>query len=172
MSFKPSITDTYDIFVPAFPDGIVMPSNTAYRQSKTVTLRKMTVTAVPKITSIAKPGGLYIGVHGTAMPTANRKAAKIQVQIKLGATWTNRGAPVAVANGATTWAKLTTVPKKGTWSIRVQYADPGVVLKSHVLTSRVGHGLVASLPRYRRLRLSRPRVEPDPDGNRGGSTPC
>src|SRR5262249_57206412 len=36
VTFQAPATDTYQIFVPAFPDGLVPPTNTAYRQSITV----------------------------------------------------------------------------------------------------------------------------------------
>jgi tungstate transport system substrate-binding protein len=126
IAFAPTVTDTYTIFVPAFPDGLVLPTNTAYRQSTGAGLRKMTVTSAVTIGTGGKHG-LVVGVHGTAAPLTNRQAATIQIQYESGTTWRNLASPIKMKNGVANFSKFVGLPGRGTWNLRARYSDPGVV---------------------------------------------
>jgi tungstate transport system substrate-binding protein len=138
MSFAPTISDTYSIFVPAFPDGLVLPTNTAYRQSTSVTLRKMTVNGVVTI-ALSSKKGLDAGFHGTAAPLTNRRSAKVQLQYKSGSTWRNLGNPIAMADGTATYSKFVAFAHAGTWSVRAHFTDANVAAANSATVSVVLH---------------------------------
>jgi tungstate transport system substrate-binding protein len=126
ISFLPPATDYYTIFVPAFPDGLVQPSNTAYRQSTAASLTKVTVKAYVTL-QVDGTSGLTANVSGTALPSSGRKAAKVYVQYKNGTSWVNLVAPIAMMNGPSTWSASGALPHAGTWKLRARYVDSGVV---------------------------------------------
>jgi tungstate transport system substrate-binding protein len=126
ISFHPSQSGTYKIFVPQYPDGIVLPSNTGYRQTTSKTLTKLVVKPVVTI-ALGSKNGLSVDVNGTALPSTNRQAATVQVQYKAGTSWSNIGSPVSMGSGTSAYDTTVTVPSAGTYKLRALYTDPGNV---------------------------------------------
>jgi tungstate transport system substrate-binding protein len=125
LTFSPTVSDTYQVYVPQFGDGLVLPSNTAYRQSITVSAGKLKLAAVVTL-SVDSHTGLDVNVSGTAAPSVNRVAATVQVQFKEGSSWLNLGSAISMPNGQSTYATTGTLPAAGRWQLRAVYSDPGV----------------------------------------------
>jgi tungstate transport system substrate-binding protein len=128
LSFTPSRTAAYNVFVPQCADGLVPPSNTGYRQAVTKSAGQMTVKAVVTLAPVTV-SGLQATVSGTAAPVNQRNNASVQIQCfrKGVGPWTNIGSPIAMPSGQATYSGSASVPAAGKYSIRVKYTDKGYV---------------------------------------------
>jgi hypothetical protein len=127
LTFTPTVNDNYLVYVPEYGDGLVLPTNTAFRQSTTATAGVLKVKAVVTL-GLTGTTGFDVSVSGTAAPTTGRVAASVQIQAKESGTWVNVGSALPMANGQSTFSTTVTLPGAGRWPLRAQYTDPGVTL--------------------------------------------
>jgi tungstate transport system substrate-binding protein len=138
LTFTPTVTDNYTVYFPQYADGLVLPSNTAYRQSTTAIAGVMHVKAVVTL-SVDSHSGLDVDVSGTAAPATNRNAANVRIQAKESGTWVNVGGAIPMPNGQSTYSTTVTLPNAGRFPLRAQYTDSGVVTQgvSHAVSVKV-----------------------------------
>jgi tungstate transport system substrate-binding protein len=136
LTFKPTVSDTYDIVVPSVADSMILPTNSGVRQPTTVAIRKMSVASAVSL-AVTPKSGLSVTASGRARPVTDRHAAKVQVQYKSGSKWVNAGKAIAMPNGTSTFSKVVTLPRAGTWSLRAHYTDSGIVVDSYSQTRSV-----------------------------------
>jgi len=126
LTFTPTRTDTYIVYLPQYTDGIVEPTNTSYRQAESVSAGKLVLTAAVTL-NVTGQSGDTVQLDGTGAPATDRINATVQIQGKNHSGWQVLGSPIDLPDGQTTYSTSVLLPSGGTWQLRARYMDHGAV---------------------------------------------
>ena len=117
ITFFPTHSGTYEIDFPQFND----------LRETFFTLGPLTVTAGVTLEA-GTPSGRSVNLNGTAAPTTGRNSATVKIQAqKSGLTTWKTLATIPMGESQELFNTSVTLPSGGSWTLRAQYTDSGVV---------------------------------------------
>ena len=142
-TFTATHPDTYSVFVPSAPDGLVKPTGISFRQA--TTLRVGPLKVLGATTAVVAPhrlpivhGRNNVRINGRAVVNPDAAAPAIRVEARLGSRGFQPAAAwLVLAPGQSTWTIVASLPTAGTWEVRAVYLDPTVVSPGYSGVMRV-----------------------------------
>ena len=133
VSIPATRSDSYSVYVPSAPDGLVQPSGTSFRQATTLSAGRLSVLGATTALVVPRPSGFLHGVRtirvtGRAGVDPDAVAPAIRLEARLSSRGFRPSAPTLfLLPGQSGWSIVMSLPTAGTWQVRAVMLDPTVL---------------------------------------------